>query len=72
MARTKSPAVQRTPSEIKIEANGTHKRGMNGKADVSKMLDRTLAEDEDTKKGDEEGSKMLNLAIGIAGIYGCL
>ena len=72
MARTKSPAVQRTPSEIKIEANGTHKRSMNGKADVSKMLDKTIVDDEKSKEGAKSEGGILNLLIGVGGIYGCL
>ena len=76
MGRTKSPAIRREPSEIKIESNGVTKRTANGRTNVSKMLDRTLVEDEKAKKG-QHGAKpaeagVLNLVISIGFIYGLL
>jgi hypothetical protein len=80
MGRTKSPAIRREPSEIKIESNGVTKRATaNGRTDVSKMLDRTLVEGDKLEKKrqhQQHGAKpeagVLNLVISIAFIYGLL
>jgi hypothetical protein len=66
--------MRREPSEIKIESNGVTKRTANGRTDVSKLLDKTLAEDGHTKghlaKASEPG--LLNLMFSVGGIYAAL
>jgi hypothetical protein len=74
MARTKAPPIRREPSEIKIESNGTTRKTANGRTDVARMLDNTLAEDEHKKghvaKAQEPGT--LNLILSVACIYASL
>lgn len=75
MARTKSPAIQRTSSEIKFASNGTTKRTANGRTNVSKMLDRTLVDDEEHKKKSHSAKSeagVLNLLLSVAAIYASL
>ena len=78
MARTKSPAIRREPSEIKIESNGTLKHRANGRTDVSKMLDKTIADnlEHENKHATAAHAKnqpgYLNFVVSVGCIYGAL
>jgi hypothetical protein len=65
--------MRREPSEIKVESNGKAKRTANGKTDVSKMLDRTLAEDGHAKGHLAKAEPgYLNLILSVGAIYAAL
>lgn len=82
MARTKSPAMRREPSEVHSQSNGVVRRdGYSEKAEkIPAMLDKKLASNGKlgaqgetvAKSAGNDPPGILNLIISVGGIYGAL
>ena len=74
MARIKSPAMRREPSEIKFESNGLIHRGEKSKKPMAKVLDDTIAsnghsKELSSKKMDLSQPGIASLIFSVGGIY---
>jgi hypothetical protein len=77
MARTKSPAIRREPSEIHIQSNGVVHRDGYGKKEVSSLLDEKLVSDSSAagagslalKDQDLSQPGLGSLIFSVGGIY---
>lgn len=73
MARTKSPAIRREPSDIHIQSNGVvHRDGYSEKS-IPSMLDKKLASNGSaTVSIKTDASKAASKEVGILNVLACV